>query len=107
MKKEDRELWTDRINDYRTSGLTAVKWADENNISVHRLRYYINKFNKENKQKLNQKPHEIKWASVVPETPVLENKHSGLLKVTVGKATIEVFPGFDENTFKSIVRILT
>ncbi len=41
MKDEDRKLWTDRINDYRSSGLTAVKWAEDRSVSVHKLRYYI------------------------------------------------------------------
>ena len=43
MKEEDRKLWTDRINDYRSSGLTVVKWAEDRGIAVHKLRYYINK----------------------------------------------------------------
>ena len=53
MKNEDRKLWTDRINDYRTSGLTAVKWAKDRDIAVHRLRYYIHNFNKEKKLESN------------------------------------------------------
>ena len=35
MKDEERKLWTDHINSYRNSGLTAVKWAEDNNVSVH------------------------------------------------------------------------
>ncbi len=29
MKEEDRKLWTNRIKDYRASGLTAVKWSEK------------------------------------------------------------------------------
>jgi hypothetical protein len=39
MTEEERKLWTKRIEDYRASGLTAIKWAEENNVSVHTLRY--------------------------------------------------------------------
>ena len=107
MKEEDRKLWTDRIKDYRASGLTAVKWSEKNNVSVHKLRYYINKFNKEKKLESKQESKEPKWVSVVPEKPIVENKSESPLKITIGKATIEVVPGFDEDTFKSVIRILS
>ena len=53
MKDEGRKLWTDRINDYRSNGLTATKWYEDRGIAIHKFRYYINKFNKEKKQNLN------------------------------------------------------
>lgn len=107
MKEEDRKLWTERINDYRSSGLTAVKWAEDRGIAVHKLRYYISKFNKEKKKDLSQEPKEIQWASVVPAEAKVENKCNNLLKVIIGNATIEVNPGFDESAFQSVVRILS
>ena len=107
MKDEDRKLWTGRINDYRSSGLTATKWSEDRGIAIHKLRYYINKFNKEKKQNLNQTSKEIQWASVVPKETNAENKSSNPLKVIIGKATIEIAPGFDKDTFQSVVRILS
>jgi len=107
MKDEDRKLWTDRINDYRSSGLTAVKWAEDRSVSVHKLRYYIHKFNKEKKKNSNQESKEIKWTSVVPAETIVDNKSNNPLKVIIGNATIEVASGFDEDTFKSVVRILS
>ncbi|SHI21688.1 IS66 family insertion sequence element accessory protein TnpA, partial [Sporanaerobacter acetigenes] len=66
----ERELWTKRIEDYRASDLTAVKWCEENNVPVHKLRYKITQFNKEKKQTLK----ETQWASVIPEKPVAEKE---------------------------------
>jgi len=107
MKEEDRKLWIDRIDDYRSSGLTAVKWAEDRGVSVHKLRYYIHKFNKEKKQSLNQESKEIKWATIVPAETMVNNKPNNPLKVIIGKATIEVASGYDEDTFQSVVRILS
>ena len=107
MNEEDRKLWTERIEDYRSSGLTAAKWADDKGIAVHKLRYYINKFNKEKKQNSNKDSEEIQWASVVPKAPAIENYPANTLKVTIGTATIEVHAGFDKETFKSVVGILS
>ena len=111
MKEEDRKLWNERINDYRTSGLTAIKWAEDRQVAVHKLRYYINKFNKENKPNSNDEsiksPGNTKWASVTLKKSIVEEKSKNPLKVTIGKATIEVVPGFDENTLQSVIRILS
>ncbi len=73
MKEEDINLWADRIKDYRANRLIAVKWSEKNDVSVNKLRYYINKFNKEKKL-------ESKWVSVVPEKPIVENKFESPLK---------------------------
>lgn len=107
MNEENRKLWTERIEDYRSSGLTAAKWADNKGIAVHKLRYYINKFNKEKKQNSNKEPKELKWASVVPIAPLAEDKANNPLRIIIGKATIEVVPGFDKDVFESVIRILS
>jgi hypothetical protein len=53
MREKNRKLWSERIKDYKTSGLSAVKWAEDKGVSIHKLRYYIHKFNKEKKEGLN------------------------------------------------------
>lgn len=88
MKEEDRRLWIDRINDYRSSGLTAVKWSEDRGIPAHRLRYYINKFNKEKTQNQNLESKDVKWAAIVPNIAKIERMDLGPLKVLIGKATI-------------------
>lgn len=107
MKDDERKLWIERIEDYRSSGLTAVKWAEGKCIAVHKLRYYINKFNKEKKQEFSQESQKTTWVSVMPTNGIVEDKSSKSLKVTIGKATIEITPGFDQDTFKSLVGILS
>lgn len=99
--KNKREIWIKRIQDYKSSGLTAAKWCEKNGLTVHALRYRIHKFNKEKKQ---QESNQTQWGSVVP-TPseVTEVKP---LKVTIGHSTIEINPGFDLTTFETVVRIL-
>lgn len=104
MNSEDRKLWTDRIEDYRSSGLTAAKWAEDKGVAVHKLRYYINKFNNEMK---SQESNELQWTTVVPIDSVQKNKSDNPLKIIVGKATVEVVSGFDKDTFESVIRILS
>ncbi|QTL99141.1 hypothetical protein GM661_14845 [Iocasia frigidifontis] len=39
-----REIWIERIQDYKASSLTAAKWCEENGLNINSLRYYIHKF---------------------------------------------------------------
>ena len=107
MTEEERELWLERINSYKSSGLTAAQWCEHNDIPIHKLRYRIAYFNKENSQK-SKKPQ---WVSVVTpksdKEKIPDKTKSTPLKVTIGKSTIEVSSGFDPDTFKKVVGILS
>jgi len=107
MREKNRKLWAERIKDYRTSGLSAAQWAEDKGVSVHKLRYYIHKFNKENKESLNQESKDVQWTSVALEKAESKDKSNNPLKVTIGKATVEVADGFDVDIFKSVVKILS
>lgn len=100
---ENRTLWQSRIKDYKASGLTAIKWCEENGIPVHILRYQITKFNKEKKRESK----DIQWAAAIPEKSVVLKSIVMPLKVTIGQSTIEVTPDFDTNTLKAVIRILS
>lgn len=107
MKEQDRKMWIDRISEYKSSGKIATTWCEENNVSVHSLRHYICKFNKENKSETIEETKESKWASLdITSTTQTEN-NIGKLKVTIGQATIEIDSNFDSDTFESVVKILS
>lgn len=95
--------WIDLIQDYKSSGLTAAKWCEEKGFKVHILRYQINKLNKENKKALS-KTH---WASLAPANLIVNEPAIQPLKVIIGQSTILVTPGFDPDTLKEIVRVLS
>lgn len=103
MENMEKELWIERIMEYRSSGLSALKWSEANNVSVHTLRNRICKYNKEDKIIANK----ANWVSVIPENKLTDKETSKSLKVTVGKAMIEVTPGFDHDTLKSLIEILS
>lgn len=103
MNDEERKLWTKRIQDYRKSGLTAIKWCEKNKVSVHILRCKITKFNKEKKEKSK----EAQWAAIVPNESDIDRGSAKPLKVFIGNSIIEVAHGFDSATFKAVVSILS
>lgn len=101
MEDKERDFWIKKIESYRNSGLSAIQWCKEEGIAVHKLRYRITKLNKENE---NQ-PAEVKWTSVIPKNII--EKSTSPLKVIIGKSIIEISPGFDPDTFESVVKILS
>jgi len=102
MKDNKKEYWIEKIKTYRASGLTASQWCKEQGIAVHRLRYRITQFNKEKKNRSTK----TKWSCVTLKDEVEQEENlPSKLKVTIGKSTIEISPGFDLDTFESVARI--
>lgn len=101
MKIDEKEIWIQRILDYKASGLSALKWAEANDVSVHALRNRVRKY-----KQTNEESSKVKWTSLVAEKQ-LDDRESKVLKVTLGKAVIEVPTGFDEDTLASLVGILS
>jgi len=104
MDNDQNQLWVERIKDYKASGLTAAKWCEKKEIAIHALRYQITKFNKKKKKEGSKK---TQWASAVTKKTVISNATSKPLKIIIGKATIEVAPGFDPQAFQTVARILS
>lgn len=100
--KNNKDIWINRIQDYKASGLTAAQWCEKYELSINSLRYYTHKINKEKKQEAKQ----TKWASVVPTPATITEEKIQPLKITIGHSSIEVAPGFDPTTFETVVRIL-
>lgn len=94
-------MWADRIEEYRSSDLTATKWCESKGYKISRLRYWIHKFNKE---KANSESTS-NWAAVEVSSPVVYDVNP--IKVTIGKASIEISSGFDSSAFEEVVRILS
>lgn len=45
--EENREIWINRVNDYRFSNLTQKAWSEKNGVSVSALRYWIRNLDEE------------------------------------------------------------
>ncbi len=104
MKKEKleelRELWKVRILDYKESGKNMSQWCKENDLKVHQLRYWLEKYDAIERQ---PQPQSSKWLSV--EVDTVELKQCSLT-VDVNGISIEVKPGFDPSLLRDVVKAL-
>ncbi len=45
--EENREIWINRLSDYKSSNLTQKAWSEKNGVNASALRYWIRKFDEE------------------------------------------------------------
>lgn len=102
MDKEQRQqIWMERIADYRASGLTMAAWCESRQQSFHKLKYWVKKLDP--KKQLSSSTSSS-WLPVSLE-PTSHEPASQIL-IRVGRACIEVQPGFDPKLLSQVVRTL-
>jgi hypothetical protein len=95
----DRELnkqkWQDAIENQRSSGLSQKQWCQENEINLHNFRYWVRRL-----KTIETESDEVRWVSLDSDTV------SDIVKITVGKATVEVRRQTDRQLLSEVLGIL-
>jgi len=89
------ELRSKQVEAYRNSGKTAQVWCDENQLSIHTLKYWIQKLNRQEKD--HRRPQ---WVSL------MESPSSSSLTIRVGSAAIEVTGDSDLQLLRKVMSVL-
>ena len=91
-----------RIAEYRSSGLSVREWCTSNGVDPQRLWYWLRRFADE-----RSNSESTTWLPVDLSGPRAKGQPEGSgLVVMVGKAGIEVQPGFDPDLLRAVVRVL-
>ena len=106
-EEEKRTFWLECIKAYHSSNMSAVKWCKENNISVHILRKWITKINKENKNSVSKDWVPVDVSSESKENNENPSKYSSSISINIGSASIDVPSDFDPKALETIVEILS
>ena len=100
MENSDlQENWVKIIAYYRDSGLTAVEWCEKFDCPMGRLKYWVAKFDKAQRQPAD----ETKWAQV--EIVDANSPQVTTISIHVGAARIEVNPGFDLALLADVLKV--
>lgn len=103
QQQERRLQWEKRIDEYRASGQSVREWCAANGVKPGRLWYWLRRMKTEDAE---AKP--ARWLSVEVGSPFTAERQAGAgLLVKVGKAGIEVKPGFDPELLTAVVRALS
>ncbi len=97
-----RELWQERISNYRNSGLNAQAWCQQNKLALSSLHYWINKLNKESLESDSTIKHEF-----VPITQVgISMSPTAPIVIRYQNLSIEVFESCPPDTLRNVLEIL-
>lgn len=116
--QRSRKWWREHYDNYLLSKLSIAAYSSSNNIKKSTFYNWIKKFRKEdiegedtNNKKENiiekTKSTKVKWAAIEPVAPSNEtiNENSGL-KITIGKAIIEIAKDINLELLDSAVKVL-
>jgi hypothetical protein len=102
MSNEVRlELWRARVDDYRSSGLSAPKWCQKNEVTLHQLRYWVRRI-----RQIDQQPGGWARVEVRGDGPSGSVDGGSALTVRVGAASIDVRPGFDSSLLSEVLTVV-
>jgi len=96
-----RQEWEKRIAEYRASGQSVKEWCIANGVKPQRLWYWLRRTRE------NLETRSTTWLPVEVGSPFLGEQANAGLVVRVGKASIEVKPGFDTELLSTVVRVLS
>ena len=96
---ENYKKWQTIIASQASSGQTQKEWCDENDVNINNLQYWKRRL--KNDQELST-PKEG-FVAMVPKA----NKHSSKLRITIGKATINIEDDVNPSLLNVIVEVLS
>ena len=106
-KKANPEYWQQVVLNQSSSELTQHEWCDQNNVNIHNFRYWKRRLELEPKSNHAADQTETKWAIITHlETDIAEQTIKPLLYIHVGKAVVDVSPGFDPESLSTVLSVL-
>ena len=100
---ELRTMWRQRIEALYESGMSVRAWCKAQGIKEHQARYWLRRFSPARR---GAKEPATEWVSVSvwPDEPASEDER---VVVRIGRASIEVRPGFDPELLARVVKALS
>ena len=106
-KKANSEYWQQVVLDQSSSGLTQHEWCEQNNVNIHNFRYWKRRLESEPKSIHAVDQLETKWAIITSSEPaIVEHNIKPTLCIHVGKALVDVSPGFDPESLSTVLSVL-
>jgi len=101
-QQQRRQEWEKRIAKYRSSGQSVREWCEVSGVKPERLRNWLRR-----KKAGSTETESTTWLQAVVSGPTPAEENEPGLLVKVGKASIEVKPGFDPELLSTVVRVLS
>lgn len=100
---KNREIWLERIADYRSSGLSVREWCSKNSFQISTLRYWIGRFNKEKNS--GDEPASVSEFVAIATSGIMISSTAPIV-IRIGKISIEVTDGCHPDTLNTVMKVL-
>lgn len=99
MNKElNQKKWQEIIDNQQSSGMTQKTWCEANDVNLHNFRYWVNRL-----KTLATETDDVRWVSLEDARP---STKSDIMKITVGRACVEVNQETDKLLLADVLGIL-
>ena len=98
----NRQLWQERYEDFKRSGLTQAEYCRQHGLASRALCYWVGKF------KSQQEPGQQQWATLtVSDAPAsgVHNNHQQMT-IQIDKIQLRIPSGFDQETIACVIGLL-
>ncbi len=106
MTRDERRLmWQERVDQYRSSGMSVAAWCRENEVPVQQMHYWLRKFRSEETDAVED---DIQWIQLGgwDRQAALRTIEDSAVRIHIGRAMVEVRPGFDPALLRGVVKVL-
>lgn len=93
--KQKQELWNERIQEFRASGLNQKAWCEEQGLQIGQLGYWLRK------SKTEANSNNGRWLNLNTIAP----SGSGI-SLRIGSMVLEIERGFDQEVLADVVHSL-
>ena len=96
---ENQKRWQTIIESQIASGQPQVKWCEEHDVNIHNFRYWKRRLKEDQEAPISS----TGFVAITPKTSSKPSK----LRITIGKAAIEINEEVDPIFLRSIVQVLS
>lgn len=104
-RHERRLMWQERVDQCRASGMSVAAWCRENEVPEQQMYYWLRKFRSEEADAVED---DIQWVHLGrwDRQDAMRMTEDSAVLIHIGRAMVEVRPGFDPVLFRGVVKVL-
>lgn len=107
---ENKTVWEQRYNEFRSSGKSQAAWCNENNINPRTFNFWYLRFKSTKTQSKKQSKEPVKWLALNTDEINIKSEtnpvQTSTINVRIANVTIEVKPGFEPEHLLNIIKTL-
>ncbi len=107
MNNDKQKLWTERVNDFRSSGLTCKAWCDEHQVSSSTMGYWVRKLDRNENESSNPDPVFAKLPSEQELTSKANTSDLAPIRIFISNhVQVEIMPSCPAALLQSLIGAL-